>query len=113
MHSSRNSFDRADAPLAGPYRFDRRGEDRWPAQGGATICCVGGPGFGVMQHLRLADSSAGGVGGRCDEAIDPGREVAITFQTPGGGVARATVVRCAPCGDGYDLGLRFAHRLAA
>ncbi len=74
---------------------------------------LGGRKFGERAILSLRDLSDDGLGARSDRAIEPGTLVSVGFRSPGGEVRRGTVLRCRPCGDGYEVAIQFEHRLAA
>lgn len=94
-------------------QFDRRDEDRWNLPGAATAFRLAGDRFGHTHQLAGLDYSAGGLGARCDEALEPGTVISLGFQSPGYLAKRGVVVRCIPCGEGYRVGVRFDARLAA
>ncbi|MCA9292073.1 MAG: PilZ domain-containing protein [Phycisphaerales bacterium] len=94
-------------------RFDRRRGHRSPAQGLATIFCLGSDRFGEDHDLRMIDWSDGGMGAIASDPLEPGALVSIGFQTPGCLGRRGVVTRCLPCGEGYRIGIRFESRMAA
>lgn len=97
----------------GPLRFERRDIDRWPVQGAATATCLSGERFGQMHDLSMLDYSFDGMGAISGTVLDPGMSVAVAFQSPGFLAKRGTVLRCAPCGNGYRVAIQFQSRLAA
>jgi hypothetical protein len=97
----------------GPYRFERRQVDRWPAQGVATAFCLSSDAFGQMHELALVDYSHDGLGAMCSQPIAPGTEISVGFSMPGHLARRGTVLRCEPCGEGYRVAVQFQLRLAA
>lgn len=98
---------------ADPLPFDRRLRDRWPADGVAKVFHVAGERFGEVHTLKLIDQSHECLGARCAWPIEPGTIVSIGFTAPGAAPRRGVVVRCAPCGDGYRLAIRYELRQAA
>ena len=101
----------SDAPA--PLRFERRSQDRWPAEGIVTAYRLAGDRFGEKQSLRMLDYSWDGLGANSSVPLEPGTIVSLEFQAPGYMTKRGEVVRCLPCGDGYRLAIRFEARLAA
>lgn len=98
---------------AGPYRFERRQVDRWPAQGAASAFCLTGDAFGRICDLSLADYSHDGMAAHSNDWLAPGSEISIGFAAPGYLARRGTVLRCEPCGQGYRLAIQFQMRMAA
>jgi hypothetical protein len=98
---------------AGPYRFERRQADRWPASGAATAFCLTGDSFGRIHDLALLDHSHDGMGATTSDPIVPGTEISLGFAAPGQIARRGTVLRCEPCGHGYRLAVQFQMRMAA
>jgi hypothetical protein len=96
-----------------PLRFERRNIDRWPLEGAATAFRLSGEHFGTMHELHVLDYSPDGLGAICDATIPPGTVVSVGFQAPGHYAKRGTVLRCAPCGQGYRVAIQFEPRLAA
>ncbi len=96
-----------------PLRFERRRLDRWPQSGVAAAYGAAGENFGRRYVLRMLDASEAGMGARTDRPIDPGTIVSVAFATPGHPVRTGVIVRCLPCGDGYQVAIRFETRLAA
>ena len=94
-------------------RFDRRMTDRWPMEETATAFEVAGQGFGRTHALRTHDFSVEGLGALSDTPIVPGTSVSIGFSAPGYAARCGTIVRCLPCGDGYQVAICFERRLAA
>ncbi|MCI0364872.1 MAG: hypothetical protein L0Y44_08680 [Phycisphaerales bacterium] len=100
----------ADRPA---LRFERRSVDRWSVRAHATAFRIGGQCFGQYCHLGVVDYCDDGLGALSDEAIEPGALVSVSFQSPGYGSKRGTVLRCVPCGHGYRVAIQFAARMAA
>jgi hypothetical protein len=98
---------------AGPYRFERRQVDRWPAQGQATAFCLTGDSFGRIHDLSLLDYSHDGLAAISNAPIAPGTEMSMGFAAPGHLAKRCTVLRCEPCGEGYRIAVQFQMRMAA
>jgi hypothetical protein len=98
---------------AGPYRFERRRNDRWPAQGAATGFCLTGDAFGHIHDFSLVDFSHDGMAVISHNWIAPGTEMSIGFSAPGHLARRGTVLRCEPCGNGYRIAVQFQLRMAA
>jgi hypothetical protein len=98
---------------AGPYRFERRRADRWPASGTASAFCLSGDVFGRIHDLQINDYSHDGLGAVSEHWIAPGSEMSIGFAAPGRLARRGRVLRCEPCGNGYRVAVQFQARLAA
>jgi hypothetical protein len=107
----RNGSDETDAPA--PLRFERRQADRWPQEGAATAFELAGESFGRMHALRMRDFSHQGMAAVSDTVIQPGTSVSVGFQAPGCLARRGIVLRCLPCGDGYEVAVSFEQRMAA
>lgn len=103
--------DMDDAPP--PLRFERRQSDRWPQEGAATAFELAGSAFGRMHTLRMRDFSHHGMAAVSDTVISPGTSVSVGFQSPGCLARRGVVLRCLPCGDGYEVAVCFEQRMAA
>jgi hypothetical protein len=103
--------DRDPTPPA--LRFERRLQDRWPCRGTATAYRVAGQHFGQRHVLKLVDESCEGLGAITAQPLEPGAVVSVGFATLGLPTKSGVVLRCAPCGDGYRVAIRFEHRLAA
>ena len=100
-------------PAPAPLRFERRVHDRWPCRGTATAYRVAGQRFGQRHVLKLIDESCEGLGAITAQPLEPGAVVSVGFATLGHPAKSGVVLRCAPCGDGYRVAIRFEHRLAA
>lgn len=96
-----------------PLRFDRRQHDRWPLDGAATAFELASDSFGRMHDLRMRDFSHHGMAAWSDTAIAPGTTVSVGFQAPGCLARRGVVLRCLPCGRGYEMAVAFEQRMAA
>jgi hypothetical protein len=81
--------------------------------GAATVFRIGGDRFGQIHELKMLDYSDHGLGAYSDSVIEPGTIVTVGFQTPGLPCKRGTVLRCLPCGHGYQVGIQFQARMAA
>jgi hypothetical protein len=101
----------AEAP--GPLRFERRQHDRWPCRGTATAYRVAGQRFGERHVLKLLDESYDGIGAVTARPLEPDTPVSVGFAALGHPAKSGVVLRCAPCGDGYRVAIRFESRLAA
>lgn len=116
MEDGREDTDRwweqgEDPP--GPLPFERRRHARWPMQGSARAVVLDSEQFGQMRQLALLDYSAGGIGAISAQPITPGTPVSIGFTSHGYAAERGVVVKCAPCGHGYRVAIRFELRRAA
>jgi hypothetical protein len=94
-------------------RFERRLHDRWPCRGIATAYRVSGQRFGERHVLRLLDESCEGLGALTSRPLEAGTIVSVGFATLAHPAKSGVVLRCAPCGDGYRVAVRFETRLAA
>ncbi|MCZ6836432.1 MAG: PilZ domain-containing protein [Planctomycetota bacterium] len=96
-----------------PLPFERRQHERWPMQGSARAILLDSDHFGQVSQLALLDYSAGGLGAISAKPITPGSCVSIGFTSHGYAAERGIVVKCAPCGHGYRVAIRFELRQAA
>lgn len=96
-----------------PLRFERRLHDRWASRGIATAYRVAGQRFGERHVLRLLDESYEGLGALTSRPLEPGAVVSVGFATLGYHARSGVVLRCAPCGEGYRVAIRFEARMAA
>jgi hypothetical protein len=103
----------ASCPPPPTLRFDRREFDRWPAEGAATAFELASGSFGRIHALRMRDFSDHGMAAVSDTVITPGTTVSIGFQAPGCLARRGVVLRCLPCGHGYEIAVGYDQRLAA
>ncbi|MHC4129135.1 MAG: hypothetical protein ACYTE6_05310 [Planctomycetota bacterium] len=111
---SRHGVTEADRePAPAPLRFERRLHDRWSSRGTATAYRVAGQRFGERHVLRLLDESYEGLGALTSRPLEPGAVVSVGFATLGHPAKSGVVLRCAPCGDGYRVAIRFETRMAA
>lgn len=96
-------------PGAGLHR--RRRMPRWPFSGQVEMWL---PEQGGGESLLLAtceNLSAGGVGVRCDEPLEPGTELPIAVHQPEASFhGRAVVRHCTRMGDACYIGLEFRFR---
>ncbi|MFA6133620.1 MAG: PilZ domain-containing protein [Phycisphaerae bacterium] len=64
----------------------------------------------VTDTLDMMDISRGGMGARCERSFYPGQRIVLALPLAGERGRRnvyATVVRCRPDAEGYNLGLEF------
>jgi hypothetical protein len=100
-------------PAPAPLRFERRLHDRWASRGIATAYRVAGQRFGERHVLRLLDESYEGLGALTSRPLEPGAVISVGFAALGHPAKSGVVLRCAPCGDGYRVAIRFETRMAA
>ncbi|MAC20619.1 MAG: hypothetical protein CMJ23_13290 [Phycisphaerae bacterium] len=77
--------------------------------GGATAFHLDGDRFGVMHELVELSILDGALEARTGEAVPTGVQVSLGFETPGMTARRGEVVRCAPYGEGWKIGIRLAE----
>jgi len=96
-----------------PFRFERRTCERIDVDALASMQRLSGRPFGRHQAVRLRDYSAGGLSAIADEAVEPGTVVSVNSALPACASRHGTILRCKPCGHGYELAVRFAMQQAA
>jgi hypothetical protein len=74
---------------------------------------VAGERFGERHVLKLLDESYEGLGAVSSRPLEPGAVVSVAFAALGYTARPGVVLRCAPCGDGYRVAIRFEIRAAA
>jgi len=102
-----------------PYRFERRRSPRRSASGAVALLRRSHDSQAYRQRffmVQLRDLSDGGAGLHTDAPLALEEPVAVCFPPSGGERGYdliGHVVRCAPDGEGYRLGVQFDPRPAA
>lgn len=98
--------------------FERRRERRRTTRGQVTALRTATTRGDTNRicSLRLVDMSDSGLGAVVSEPLDIGSTIAVFFPPHGperGFDLYGQVVRCQPCSEGHELGIRFDARAAA
>ena len=106
-------FAEPDSDPLAPLKFDRRSSERHDARGVVTAQPNSGSRLGRVTDLVLVDESVGGFGAISQVPLEPGTSIWLTGNEFTTRPRRAIVIRCAPCGDGYQIGVRYELAMAA
>ena len=92
--------------LATDFKVERRQNPRWSVPGQASVLALGS-GLGRLVELDELDGSPWWIGGRADEALEPGTRVTIGFSDPSARSAQGTVMRCGRQGARFRIAIKF------
>jgi len=104
---------RSEFPPPAPIPFDRRRSERRPAIGTLEAVRCDGMALPVTRQVALLDESDGGLAIKSDTPIPPGALLRVRTCAVRDVWRDFVVVRCAPIGRGYRVGLAMQMRRAA